>query len=169
MVFAPFATPEIILPNTVQPNTAFGCSCFGRGTVIGDGFSWGISQTIHIRTHIRVLLFKRINPIPDACRWVHVACTIIIQSSFLVELLAVELVWHFFAAAMLVNQEFAVRQVGIILCYVAVLVGCSGCVRDFCSSGSSDACLTARVAPEEFCCYRLTKLQLKCVAVMLYA
>ena len=44
---------------------------------------------------------------------------------------------------MLVNKQLAVRQVRIILGYVAVRVGCSGCVRDFCSSGSSDACLTA--------------------------
>ena len=50
---------------------------------------------------------------------------------------------------MLVYKQFAVWQVGIILGYVAVLVGCSGFFRDFCSSGSSDACLAARVAPEE--------------------
>ena len=51
----------------------------------------------------------------------------------------------------------------------------SGCLRVLayigmpklnCSSGSSDACLAARVAPEECCCYRHTILWLKCVAVM---
>ena len=36
---------------------------------------------------------------------------------------------------MLVNEKFAVREICIVLSYVAVLVGCSGCVRDFVPQG----------------------------------
>ena len=59
---------------------------------------------------------------------------------------------------MLVNQQFAVWQVGIILSYVAVLVGCSGCVRDFVPQGVPMLALLRGCAPEEFYCYRHTIL-----------
>jgi len=41
-----------------------------------------------------------------------------------------------------------------------------GMPRQNCSSGSSDACLAARVVRLRNVCYRHTILQLKCVAVM---
>ena len=41
-----------------------------------------------------------------------------------------------------------------------------GCQRQNCSSGSSDACLTALLRLRNVCCYRHTILWLKCVAVM---
>ena len=72
---------------------------------------------------ISILLCQWVYPIPQARLGVHVPCAIVIQSRFLVELLAVELIRHLLSRRMFVHEQFAIGQVGVELSDVGLGVG----------------------------------------------
>ena len=77
---------------------------------------------ISIHTFIWIFLCQRVYPISNTCHRVHISCTVIVQASFVIELFAIELIRQVFTAAMFINQQFAVRQVSIILSDIGMIV-----------------------------------------------
>ena len=82
----------------------------------------GIIKCIDISTSSCILLRQRIHSIPNTCHRIHVPCTIIVQACLFIELFAIELIRQFFTAAMFINQQFTVWQVGIELGDVGMII-----------------------------------------------
>ena len=79
--------------------------------------------TISIRTTEGHFLNVRIHPIPQTRHGIHIPRTIVVQSRFLVKLLAVELVRHLLSRRVFVHEQFAIRQVSIELGDVGLGIG----------------------------------------------